>query len=257
MSAVPSAVPSALSGDLVNVATGYPATERYPGAVNPTQYTDPGPAYPVEGPAEGDTEAPFATAAPTVGSGGGLVDTTYLWGTDGPVEALSSGTPTEVNLTYPGARPPALHSDDGTGAVAQRWASIPAYIGTLIRATGIGQTWNREYAFEPTNGMYVPGANGRTDLDQQQMWNPSGPADPGGGYDPWQPGYSERPVLLNVAYQATPVTNTGNIYGVSGFLPDRSVWNEYEAQTYAVPPDPIVEQPGPPSENSQYPGTWF
>ena len=255
MTAVPSAVPSALIGDYVNIPVASPATEKYPGAVSPTQYVDPGPAYPIEGPiTPTPPSSPFGGSTPVPGSGGGIIDLSFLTGTDGPQADWDSngGQAVTPNLSYPGAAPPELHADDGTGAVAAAQTIVPAFIGALKRMTGMGQTYNREYAFEPVNGQNVPVANGRVDYDQIQSWDPA-PGD-GGGYAPWDPGYSERPVLLNVAYSATQVNDVPSSYGVFGALPDRSQWQVYNAQTYAAPPDPLVNQPAAPAPSNS--GGW-
>lgn len=237
-------------GNMVNVPTGFPATEKYPGAVSPGQYSDAdtGESYPVEGPVQGDSGfSPFGTATPPAGSGGGIVDLSYTYGTDAPAAAWDSsgGIPTVPNLSYPGAVPPELHGDDGTGAVAAAQAVVPAAIGQLTRRTVRGQTWNRDYVFESANGMYVPSVNGRTDLDQSQAHDPHPGS--GGGYAPWDTGYAERPVFLNVAYQATPVSPVASQYGVSGALPDRAPFNDYPAQSYETPADPTVSQPSAPA----------
>lgn len=231
------------SGNLVNVAVGYPAPETYPGPVDPVQYTDAGPAYPVEGPAAGPWVLDDWTGSvPVQAPGGGTGDTSWTTGTDAPMTAWdsSAGAP----FAPSGALNPDLHGQD-TGAVFAAQHVPAAFIGSLTRHTGTGQTWNREYAFEPVQGQYVPAPNGRTDMDQAQYWDPA-PGD-GGGWAPWDPGYSERPVLNNLAYQATPVTQTEGIYGVSGDLPDRSQWQAYAAQAYEAPPDPAVASPGVPA----------
>jgi hypothetical protein len=226
----------------VNSAVGYPTTEKYPGAVSPSQYTDPGPQYPIEGPAA-VTPSPYGTSAPEAAAGGGIVDLTFTSGTDGP------STPWDSSAGQPfapsGAVNPALHADDGSGAVAAFQTVVPAFIGKLTRKTPTGQTWNREYAFDPVDGMNVPQQNGRVDFDQIQEWDPH----PDDG-QPWEVPYAERPVLLNVAYTAQPVTSMPDPWGVSGLLPDRSQWNAYAAETYAAPPDPIVNQPATPAPST-------
>lgn len=235
----------------VNVAAGSPATEKYPGAVDPQVYTEDYPApFPIQGPNPAAGVSPYGAQTPPAGSGGGIIDTTYLTGTDAPEAVWDSagGTAVTPNLSYPGALPPNLHEDDGSGAVAAAQTVVAAAIGKLIRKTPTGQTYNRDYAFEPVNGQLVPSANGRVDFDQIQEWDPA-PGD-GGGYAPWEVPYAERPVLLNVAYQQTPVTNVGNQYGVNGFLPDRSQWNSFQAETYAAPPDPVVNQSPAPAASS-------
>jgi hypothetical protein len=228
-----------INGDLVNVNTGDPAQEKYPGAVSPQQYTDEGPSYPLEGPVQGGSQpSPYGALTPGSGSGGGIIDLSFTTGTDGPQERYPEACSTPVALSFPGARPPALHADDGSGAVAAAQTVVPAFIGQLLRKTPTGQTYNRQWQFDTVNGQWVPSPNGRIDYDQIQMHDPA-PGD-GGGYAPWDPGYAERPVLLNVAYQATPVTSVNSQYGVNGFLPDRSQWQAYQAETYAAPPDPIA-----------------
>lgn len=256
MSAVPSAVspavPSvALPGDLVNTAVAYPATERYPGSVSPSQYTDAGPDFPIEGPPQGSWQPPqFAAQSPNVPSGGGIQDLAWTTGTDGPMVPWDSaaGEPFAPSR----AVNPDLHGTD-MGQVFVNQHVVPAFIGKLQRQTITGQTYNREYAFDPVNGGNIPTANGRIDYDQRQPWDPS-PGD-GGGYAPWDPGYAERPILNNVAYQATPVNTIANIYGVSGDLPDRSQYQAYQAQAYEAPADPVVvTAPAPAASNG---GGWL
>lgn len=236
-SVTPAATPATGDiGNLVNVAAGWPAPERWPGPVDPSAYTDAGPEYPIEGPPAGpwildDFTVPLGSQPP----GGGAQDTSWTTGTDGPMTAWdsSAGAP----FAPSGALNPDLHGQD-TGAVWQAQHVTPAYIGSLTRTSAPGQTYNREYAFEPVNGMWVPVPNGRVNLDQRQDHDPA-PGD-GGGWAPWDPGYAERPVLNNIAYQATPVTGGDNVYGVSGDLPDRSQWQAYPALAYEAPPDPAV-----------------
>jgi hypothetical protein len=240
------ATPAVNSGDLVNVAAGNPAQERWPGSVDPSQYTDAGPEYPIAGPPAGSWMADeFGGSVPHAEQGGGIQDMSWTTGTDGPMVPWdsSAGAP----FAPSGALNPDLHGQD-TGAVYQNQHVTPAAIGTLTRTTGVGQTYNREYAFDPVTGMNVPAPNGRVDYDQRQTWDPS-PGD-GGGYAPWDPGYAERPILLNVAYQATPVTEVPDVYGVSGALPDRAPFNAYTAESYESPADPVVNQPATPAANT-------
>lgn len=239
--AAPAATAAVTPGDLVNVAAGMPAAQRWPSAVDPAQYTDEGPGYPVEGPPYGTWMADeYGGSVPVQAPGGGIQDTSWTTGTDAPMVPWdsSAGAP----FAPSGALDPDLHGSD-TGAVFAAQNSVPAAIGQLTRTTRAGQTWNREYAFEPVNGQLVPAANGRADYDQRQDWDPA-PGD-GGGYAPWDPGYAERPVLLNVAYQATQVNESDGIYGVAGQLPDRSPFNAYQAAAYESPPDPVIAQPAP------------
>lgn len=242
-SAATAAAVPATSGNQVNTPVGYPAQEKYPGSVDPSQYTDGGPGYPIEGPPYGQWMAQqFSGSLPEETAGGGIQDTSWTTGTDGPQAPWdsSAGSP----FAPSGALDPDLHGQD-TGAVYQNQNVIPAAIGDLTRSTRTGQTWNREYAFDPVQGGYVPLMNGRNDYDQYQYWTPS-PGD-GGGYAPWDPGYAERPIYNNVAYEAAPVTDTGSYLGVSGDLPDRSPFNAYQAQSYEGPPDPVVDQPAAPA----------
>lgn len=245
-----SVTPAAVPVDLVNVATGSPAQERYPGALDASLYTDAGPSYPIEGPVAGDQgPQPFGAETPAETGGGGIIDLSFTSGTDGPQESFGDSQQTQVALSYPGARPPELHADDGSGAVAAAQSVTPAFIGRLVRKVIFGQTYNREYADGDT--PYNPTSNGRQDMDQQQWWDPA-PGD-GGGYAPWDVPYAERAVLQNLAYQSTPVTDVPSSYGVYGDLPDRSQWNSYPAEAYMAPADPQVNQPAP---DSGYTSDW-
>ena len=247
--ATPAATPAS-AGNAVNVAIGYPAQERWPGPVDPGTYTDAGPDYPLEAPPYGSwTAEPFLGAVPEGAPGGGVQDTSWQTGTDGPMVPWdsSAGAP----FAPSGPVPPLLHAED-TGAVFVGQHVTPAEIGRQERHTGQGQTYNREYAFDPVTGENVPAANGRTNMDQIQTRDPA-PAD-GGGYNPWDPGYSERPVFLNVAYQATAVSDSGP-QGVSGDLPDRAPYQNYAAEAYEAPPDPAVLQGGAPAPDTA--GGWL
>ena len=249
--ATPAAKPAVNSSDLVNVAAGYPAQERWPSAVDPSQYTDAGPDYPLEGPATGSWVLDaFTGSVPEVEQGGGIQDTSWTTGTDGPQLPWDSaaGAP----FAPSGAVNPDLHGTD-TGAVFADQYSPPPMVGQIVRSSIPAQTWNREYVFDPVQGQWVPSANGRTNLDQQQRWDPA-PGD-GGGYAPWDPGYAERPILLNVAYQTTAVTEEPTIYSVSGALPDRAPFNAYQAQAYSSPADPAVYQPAAPAASDG--GGWL
>ena len=250
--ATSAAVSTVVFGDLVNVPVGQPAKTRWPGPVNPSTYSDTGPDYPISGPPNGPwilSEIPPGQAVGGVAEGG-IQDTSWMTGTDGPeVEWDSSaGAPFAPSA----ALNPVLHGTD-TGAVFQAQHVVGAEVGLIQRHTGIGQTYNREYAFDPVTGMNVPAANPRQDYDQIQTWDPA-PYD-GGGWAPWDPGYAERPILNNVAYTATPVNNNGSMYGVAGALPDRSQFNQYDAAAYEAPPDPIVNQPAAPAASGG--GGWL
>ncbi len=245
------ATPAVDSGDLVNLPAGDPATERWPGANDPGQYTDAGAAYPIEGPPYGSWFAePFATVLPEGAPGGGIQDTSWMTGTDGPIAAWDSnaGAP----FAPSGAPPAELHAED-TGAVFKALYAVPAAVGEITRTSVPGQTYNREYAFDPVTGENVPARNGRMNLDQRQVWDPA-PGD-GGGWAPWDPGYAERPIYNNVAYEATPVNNTASYLSVSGDLPDRAPVQDYVAASYEAPPDPIVNQPAAPAASAG--GGWL
>lgn len=242
-SATTSAVDSA---DLVNSPAGYPVQEIWPGAVDPATYSDQGPAYPLAGPPSGTWMSDqFGASIPEVTTGGGIQDTSWMTGNDGPVAPWDSnaGPP----FAPSGAVNQELHAQD-TGAVYQSQHVVPAGIGIIRRQTIPGQTYNREYVFDSVTGQYIPGPNGRTDYDQAQYHDP----DPktGGGYAPFEPGYAERPIMNNLAYEATPVIDGGSIYGVAGNLPDRAPYQDFEATSYEAPVDPIVNQPPYPAAQS-------
>jgi hypothetical protein len=239
------------SGDLVNIRAGDPAQERWPGSVNPTDYADAGPDFAIEEPVSGSWMlSDFSGSVPEEVPGGGYQDTSWTTGTDGPMVPWDSN----AGAPFAGSKAvnPDLHAED-TGAVYVAQHVAPAFIGRLTRRVTRGQTYNREYAFDATTGEYVPAPNGRTNIDQAQDWNPS-PFD-GGGYDPWQPGYAERPILNNVAYTVTPVTSVGTAQGVAGDLPDRSQFQAYQASTYEAPADPAVYPASTPATDSG--SGWF
>jgi hypothetical protein len=227
------------AADLVNVPTGYPAPQRWPGALDPGQYSDAGPGYPIEGPpADPWILNDWQAQVPPEIQGGGVQDLSWTTGTNGPQAPWDSNA--GEAFAPSGAAPPELHGQD-TGAVWQAQHVVPAAIGQLIRASIPAQAYSRAYAFDPVTGQNVPTLAGRMNLDQQQRWDPA-PGD-GGGWAPWDPGYAERPLQANLAYQATAVRDVATAQGVAGALPDRSPWNAYAAQTYASPPDPIVNPP--------------
>lgn len=230
---------AASPGDLVNVAVGFPAPQRWPGPVDPAQYTDAGPPSPITGPpADPWILNDWVSDVPPEIQGGGVQDTSWTTGTNGPQAPWDSNA--GPAFAPSGAAPPELHGQD-TGAVWQAQHVVPAAIGRLVRASIPAQAFSRTYAFDPVTGENVPVLAGRMNLDQQQRWDPA-PGD-GGGWAPWDPGYAERAVQQNLAYQATAVRSGASPQGVSGDLPDRSPWNAYAAETYAAPPDPVVNPP--------------
>jgi len=237
------------AADLVSAPAGYPAQERWPGAVSPSQYTDEGPEYPIEGPVAGSWVLDSTSGSvPAQLHGGGIQDTSWTTGTNGPETAWDSaaGAPFAPSK----AVNPLLHAED-TGAVFQATHTVPAGIGKVTRHTGTGQTYSRAFAFDAVNGQYVPASNGRTNMDQAQSWDPN-PVD---GDAPFYPGYSERPIFNNVAYQSTPVTPEATPYSVAGALPDRSSFS-YGAEAYEGVPDPVVTQPAPPAPVPSFSGGW-
>jgi hypothetical protein len=237
-----SSTPSAVSGaatsglpdpvDVVNTPTGTPATERYPGALDPGPYGIPGagvpPAGAPAGPVAGDYGTqPFGSGLPDQAPGGGYQDASWMTRHDGPSEAWDSnaGAP----FAPSGAVNPELHGQD-LGATYVKEHVVPAAIGSLTRHTTSAQTWNR---VAPTQGAIGQMAqNGRSNLDQQQWHNPE-------GYSPWEVPYAERPIQNNLAYEATPMQQVPTAYGVAGALPDRSPY-DYAAAAYEAPPDPDV-----------------
>jgi hypothetical protein len=252
--ATPAATSAVNSSDLANYPVGYPTQERYPGGVDPAQYSDAGPEYPIEGPPDGQWSLnDWPSSTPESLEGGGIQDTSWMTGTDGPQTPWDSsgGQPVTPNLSYPGALNPDLHAQD-TGAVYQAFHATPANIGSIVRHTGQGQTMNRQYAFDPVTGQYIPAPNGRANMDQSQYWEPN-PID---GDAPFYPGYAERPIFNNVAYEATQVNEVPSPYGVSGQLPDRSPFNDYAATAYTSPADPSVSQPPAASDTSSG-GGWL
>jgi hypothetical protein len=225
--------------DLVNTPTGYPALEKYPGSVDPMQYD-----WGWQGTEKSAAsipfyaDEPFGACPPEVLQGGGYQDSTWIEGTDN-----QNWQEWDSNAGLPfsgvsGAVNPDSHAG-GHGATFEAQHVVGAEIGSLTRRTMTGQTYNREFAFDPVTGQNVPQPNGRTDLDQQQWHDP----DPlgGGGYAPWDKPYAERPIQNNLAYEAQPIMTVDNsIYSPSGQLPDRSQYQQYAAQSYEAPEDPYV-----------------
>jgi hypothetical protein len=215
--------------DLVNSPAGYPVQEIWPGAVDASQYTDPGdipPGAPA-GPPYGSWGAePFTETLPEQAPGGGYQDTSWMTGHDAPQAAWdsSAGEP----FAPSGAVDPLLHAED-TGAVFVHEYVVPAEIGKLTRRTAAGQTYNEVAPTQTEIGQTTP--NGRTNLDQQQWHDPD-------GFNPWEIPYSERPIQNNLAYEAVATSSDGG-YGVAGALSDRSVY-DYAAVAYESPPDPDV-----------------
>lgn len=236
----PAAVPAAANpSNSVNTATGFPATERWPGPVDPGQYTDAGPVYPIVGPLAGPWILDdFTGSIPADPEGStGIQDLSWTTGTNGPM------VPWDSNAGAPfapsGPVNPDLHGQD-LGATFQAQHVAPAQIGDLRRQTIVAEAWDRHYA--DGNVPYDPAPAGRVNFDQRQPWDPA-PGD-GGGWSPWDPGYAERPIYNNTAYQATAVTNAATPYGVSGDLPNRAPFNTYAAAAYEPPPDPAVGNQG-------------
>lgn len=236
--AVPPAVtPFSDPVDLVNVAAGDPATETYPGAVDPAVHsgeTDYVPTTPggVDSPPYGSWQAqPFTEALPEQAPGGGFQDTSWQTGSDAPQAPWdsSAGPP----FAPSGPVSPLLHAED-TGGVYRFEHVIPAAIGSLTRRTQEGQTTVRNGSGDQVTKDNVVSPNNRLNLDQYQVHRGSDP-----GYQPWNIPYAERPVTNNLAFESQPVTESGSPYTPSGYLPDRSVY-DYAAVAYEAPPDPYV-----------------
>lgn len=251
--AAPAVQPALDPVDTVNTATGYPATERYPGPVDPAQYTGAGadqylPTTPggPEGPAYGDDPGePFTATLPHFSPGGGWQDTAWTSGHDGPqVPWDSSAGPA---FAPSGPVPAELHGED-TGGVWIKEYVIPAAIGSLTRRTQPGQTTVRNGSGDQVTKDNVTSPNGRTDFDQYQYHNPD-------GYDPWLIPYGERPIQNNLAWEPTAIAATGAPYTPSGALPDRAPYLAYPAQAYEAPPDPDVAS-GAAAADSGIGGGW-
>jgi len=240
-SAAQSATQSAVDTNVVNDAVAVPATERYPGSVDPAQY-GPGQYAPPGGPSGPVTgqygEEPFTSTVPEQAPGGGYWDASFLTGTDGPSVPWdsSAGEP----FAPSGAINPALHGED-LGATHVKQHVVPAAIGSLTRRTETGQTTVTVADTQTTKVDVAP--NNRVNLDQYQDWNPD-------GYDPWTIPYSERPVLNNLAWNAVALQQVNTPYGVAGVLPDRSPYDAGLAVAYQAPPDPAVTTATPQANES-------
>lgn len=221
--------------DLVNVPAGYPAQERYPGAVDPAQYEPSGAGtQPRSGPVlGGQAPQPFTGQIPEMEPGGGYAD--MPWHHDGPELAWdsSAGQP----FAPSGALNPDLHAAD-SGGVLKFQHVTPAAIGSLTRHTATGQTYNRVAPTQTEIGMTA--ANGRRNLDEQQWHDP----DAVEGYGPFRLPYSERAIQNNVAYEAVPIDPLPSPYAPAGQLPDMSPYNSYPAVAYEQPQDPAVTLAG-------------
>jgi hypothetical protein len=253
-SATAAATPAAASFsdpvDLVNTDTGYPPSERYPGAVDPSQYSagsGPQPPGGTGGPvAAGYGPDPFTSTLPHQAPGGGWQDTAWMTGHDGPQAVWDSSA--GQAFAPSGAVGPDLHGED-TGGVWIREHVIPASIGSLTRRVQAGQTTVRNGSGDQVTKDNITSPNGRTDLDQYQMHDPD-------GFDPWDIPYGERPVQNNLAYEAMPIEPTGSPYTPAGELSDRSVY-DYAAQAYESPPDPYVGTAAAPANSGGIGGGWL
>lgn len=220
--------------DAVNTAVGYPAAQRYPGAVDASQYTEGQTSYQgsVAGPVTGSFAGePFTESLPpAMAPGGGYMESSWMTGTDAPIVPWdsSAGEP----FAPSGALNPDLHADDGGGVFFNQYV-VGAAVSGLSRHTETGQTHNEIAPTQTTIGQDVP--NGRTNLDQYQTWAPGHE----GGYAPWNIPYSERPILNNLAWINAATQDGGNVYGVSGLLPNMAPY-DYDAQAYEAPSDPAV-----------------
>lgn len=249
--AAPSAAPPATDPvNLVNDPAGYPATPRYPGAVDAAQYQTGQTAAPggPAGPAPGTWGTQPFMSAPDLqeAPGGGYQDASWLTGHDGPSVPWdsSSGAP----FAPSGAIPPELHGED-LGAVYVKAHVIPADIGRLTRHTMVGQTTVTVAETQLLKKDTAP--NARQDLDQQQWHDPD-------GYNPWTIPYSERPIYNNLAHEAVPMATLATPYGVAGALPDRSPYDAGLAVAYDAPPDPTVTSvPASQASSPKIGGGWL
>lgn len=240
--ATPAVTPFSDPVDLVNVASGQPAAETYPGALDPAPHSgqaDQNPTTPggVTGPPYGSWQAqPFTAVLPEQAPGGGYQDTAWQTGHDGPQAAWDSqaGEP----FAPSGPVSALLHAED-TGAVFRQEYVIPAAIGSLTRRTGAGQTTVRAGYGDQVLKDNALSPNNRVNLDQYQVHRGDD-----SGWNPWNIPYAERPVLNNLAFEAQPVEQSGSPYVPSGYLPDRSVY-DYAAVAYEAPPDPYVGTAAP------------
>ena len=233
--------------DAVNAPAGYPAAERWPGALDPAEHTDPGDLDPrFAGPVYGDQgPEPFARSLPHVQpSGGGWVDVAPDMGHDGPQLPWDSA----AGPPFLGSGPvnPDLHGDD-TGGVWLKTYAVPAEIGTLARVTIPAEANDRLANSQEIIGQTQ--AAGRTNLDQQQWHDPD-------GYGPWTIPYAERPLQNNVAFEALPILPTDSVYTPSGALPDRSPVQSYPAVVYEPPADPQTVYARSPATASTPGGGW-
>lgn len=217
--------------DLVNVPAGYPAQERYPGAVDPELYGTGGTESQAKaGPVLGQQGSqPFISEVPEMEQGGGYAD--MPWHHNGPELAWdsSAGQP----FAPSGPVSPDLHAAD-SGGVRKFQHVTPAAIGVLTRHTMSGQTFNRLAATQTEIGMTA--SNGRADLDQQQ-WHDPGAAE---GFGPFPLPYSERALQNNVAYESTSIDPIPSPYAPAGQVPDMAPYNSYPAVAYQQPQDPAV-----------------
>lgn len=208
----------------------YPATEIYPGPVDPTQYLE-GVAQTTPGGVGTVTQtsvSPYmANPQVQIPGGGGFQDATWMSGTDGPSIPWdsSAGEP----FAPSGALNPALHGQDlGSDFIGQY--VVPAAIGDPVRRTSVGQT-TVTVAETQTEKVGVS-PNNRRNLDEYQTNNHQ-------GYDPYEIPYSERPILNNLGYAMPGLVRVPTGYGVAGGLPDNSP-HDYAAMAYEAPPDPSV-----------------
>jgi hypothetical protein len=249
-SAANSAAQSAVNA--VNDAVASPATERYPGAVDPSQYgvgSGPVEAGGPSGPVAGEPgENQFPGSPPRVISGGGYQDTGWLSGHDAPQVPWDSQSQTGAYVapSYPGAINPELHGDD-TGGVRRKEYAVPAAINPLTRRTSHGQTTVRSVGtLTLKDGQTSP--NDRTDMDQYQSQT--------GGYTPHVISYAERPINNNLAYQAVAITPEDVQYVPSGGLLDNAPYT-YGAQVYEAPQDPYVGTNSPAAAGDPGIGNWW
>lgn len=229
------AVTAADPADLVNVATGYPAPAKYPGAVDPAQYeggVDAGWTQhdvTIHGDWAGE---PFTSSLPPVSQAPGVPAVTFTH--DGSVLPWDSN----AGLPFSGVPGPvsaALHdTDDGGFAVRAESRVIGAGIGALARHDMTGEAHDRVSATQQAIGLTAPA--GRGNLDQQQWHDP----DAGEVFGPFPQPYAERPIFNNLAYESVAIDPQPTPYAPAGQLPDLSPRQDYLAAAYVQPADPAV-----------------
>jgi hypothetical protein len=228
-SAVEPAVPAAVASWQETVAGSVTAPE-YPGPITsdhaggPEDYA-PGSA---SGPVEIASSVPWFATLPVFEDVPGEVgDIGAEFGHAAPQATFDSN----AGAPFAGSGPIAeTHGFDTGGVYRTEYVPMPKAPGWW-RRTATGQTYNATDTYDPT-GKIVSTVNDRTDFDQYQGHN----ADASHPF--WLP-YSERPVLLNVAYEPVSSNDEPNAYNPSNDLSPvgPQFWTD-TSNIYESPPDP-------------------